>query len=35
MFFVGEAMGVHGEVKKIPTSKRKLENLLCTIGGTK
>jgi len=32
---VGEAMGVHGKLKKAPTSKRKLENPLYTIDGTK
>jgi hypothetical protein len=31
MFLVGEAVGVHGKVKKVPTSKRKLENLLYIV----
>jgi hypothetical protein len=35
MFLVGEAVGVHGKVKKVPTSKGKMENLLYTIDGTK
>jgi hypothetical protein len=35
VFFVGEAIGAHGKLKKVPISKRKLENLFYTIDGTK